>query len=72
MDAIFGWLKYRRPTTEGHGVGYVTDDDPKLEYRMKLGSGGFGMVHEVLCYRFSKVDLDPRYSIAESLKLDHL
>ena len=44
MDALFG----RLPTTEGHGVRYVTDNDRNLGYRKKLGSGGFGTVHEVL------------------------
>jgi hypothetical protein len=28
-------------------VGFVTDDDPYLQYKRKLGSGGFGTVHEV-------------------------
>jgi len=28
--------------------GYTTDNDPTLEYRRKLGSGGYGTVHEVL------------------------
>jgi len=27
--------------------GYATDNDRALEYRRKLGSGGFGTVHEV-------------------------
>jgi hypothetical protein len=55
MDAIFGWLTNRPPTTEGHGVGYVTDNDRNLEYRMKLGSGGFGTVHEIHDIRSQKV-----------------
>jgi hypothetical protein len=30
------------------GFGYAIDNDTKLEYRRKLGSGGFSTVHEVL------------------------
>jgi len=38
---------------DGAGFSYATDNDTKLEYRRKLGSGGFGTVHEVLSYSLS-------------------
>lgn len=37
------------------GFEYVTDNDSALEYKRKLGSGGFGTVHEVSRYSSSIV-----------------
>jgi len=37
------------------GFDYATDNDPTLEYKKKLGSGGFGTVHEVSRYSSSGV-----------------
>jgi succinylarginine dihydrolase len=36
---------------------YATDNDPDLRYVRKLGSGGFGSVHEV-CQHVDESDLD--------------
>jgi len=48
---------------EEGGFGYTTDNDTRLEYRRKLGSGGFGTVHEVVYYMILYVNmlLDLRY-----------
>jgi len=47
------------------GFGFATDNDAKLEYRRKLGSGGFGTVHEVLysIILYVNILLDLRYHL---------
>ena len=37
-----------------HDFSFATDNDPYLQYRRELGSGGFGSVHEVLSRLFNK------------------
>ena len=49
------WISDRPHTCDcgdmaADGFGYVTDDDPSLEYKRQLGAGGFGTVHEVLWF----------------------
>ena len=46
----------------GHDFSFATDNDPYLQYRRELGSGGFGSVHEVLSQLFNKTYLR-RYMI---------
>jgi hypothetical protein len=59
------------PIMSGNDVGFATDNDPYLQYKRKLGSGGFGTVHEVLPLVFSEADEDLRYSRAQGSKATH-
>jgi hypothetical protein len=53
----------------GHDFSFATDNDPYLQYRRELGSGGFGSVHEVLSRLFNETYEDIRYSWAKGPKM---
>ena len=55
-----------------HDFSFATDNEPYLQYRRELGSGGFGSVHEVLSRLFSETYEDIRYSWAKGPKMKYL